>query len=118
MAVVGNLVRQVRDLRLERWTPVFLLARHRRIVKRLVLLQSLPDFEGQVQSRESGIRRLEQFDDALALPVVIEAAVFAHAFGQHLFARMSKRRMPEIVRQRDRLRQVLVQRQAPARSCG
>jgi hypothetical protein len=108
VAVVGNLIRQVRDLRLERWALVFVLSWDRRIVKRLVLLQSLPDLECQIQAGKGGIRRLEQFDDALALPVVVEAAVPAHAFGEHLFARMSKRRMSQIVRQRDRLSQVLI----------
>jgi hypothetical protein len=83
-------------------------ARARRFVKRLVLLQAFPDFEGQIQSRKRRIRRLEQFDDALALPVMVEAAVLAHAFGEHLLARVSKGRMPQIVRQRDRLCQVLV----------
>ena len=45
---------------------------------------------------------------------MLEAAVLAHAFGQHLFARMTKRRMPEIMGQRDRFRQILVQASARA----
>ena len=48
MAVISNLVRQIRDLRFERRTFVFFLARRRRIVKRLVLLQSFADFERKV----------------------------------------------------------------------
>ena len=45
---------------------------------------------------------------------MIEPAVVAHAFGQHLLAGMSKRRMAEIVRKRDRFRQIFVQ---PQRAC-
>ena len=42
---------------------------------------------------------------------MIEPAVIAHAFGQHLLAGMSKRRMAQIVRKRDCFRQILVQPQ-------
>ena len=42
---------------------------------------------------------------------MIEPAVIAHAFGQHLLTRMSKRRMTEIVSERNCFRQVLVQSQ-------
>ena len=44
---------------------------------------------------------------------MLEAAVLPHAFGQHLLARMSEGRMPEIMRERDRLRQILIQRERP-----
>jgi hypothetical protein len=40
---------------------------------------------------------------------VIEAAVVAHALGQHLFARMSKGRVSQIVRERDRFREIFIQ---------
>ena len=42
---------------------------------------------------------------------MLKSAVLAHAFGQHLLARMPKGRMPEIMGQRDRFRQILVQSQ-------
>ena len=42
---------------------------------------------------------------------MIEPAVVAHAFGQHLLAGMSKRRMAQIVRKRDCFRQIFVQPQ-------
>src|SRR5881275_276467 len=44
---------------------------------------------------------------------MLEAAVFAHAFGQHFFAGMPERRMPQVVRKRDGLRQVFIKTQSP-----
>src|SRR6476646_8955923 len=44
---------------------------------------------------------------------MLEAAVFAHAFGEHLFAGMPERRMPEVVRQRDGFGQVFIKAQGP-----
>jgi len=36
--------------------------------------------------------------------------MIAHTFGEHLLTRMAKGRMPEIVRQRDRFGEILIQR--------
>src|SRR5215471_12805501 len=44
---------------------------------------------------------------------MLEAAVFAHAFGQHLFAGMPERRMPEVVRKRNGFGQVFIKAQGP-----
>ena len=41
--------------------------------------------------------------------VVFEPAVASHAFGQHRFALVTKRRMAQVVRKRDRLGQIRVQ---------
>ena len=79
-----------------------------------MLLQTFAHFEGQVQPRKIRIGVLEQLDHAQALPVMIEAAVIAHAFGQNFFAGMPEGRMAEIVRQRDRFGQIFVQRNARA----
>src|SRR5207245_9599487 len=45
------------------------------------------------------------------LTIVVEPAVIAHAFGKHLLARMSQRRVAQIMRKRNRFRQILVQAQ-------
>ncbi len=108
MAVVGNLIGQVRDLRFQRRTTILFRARHRRIVKRLMLAQAFAHFERQIQPGKIRIRRLEQLDHPRALLVVVETAMLAHAFRQHFLARVSERRMPEIVRERDRLGQVFI----------
>ena len=73
-----------------------------------MLLQAFADFERQIQTREIRIRRFQQLDHAQALPVMVEATVFSHAFREHLFAGMPERRMPEIMRERNRLGQILV----------
>src|SRR5207248_44214 len=54
--------------------------------------QALAHFECQVQTRKIRIGIFKELDHSHALTVVIEAAVVAHAFSQHLFARMSKGR--------------------------
>ena len=110
VAVICDLVREIRDLRFQRRASIFFLSRSRRIVKRLVLLQSLPHFEGQIQPGKIRIGIFEQLHHAQALLVVLEPAVLAHAFRQHLLAGMPERRMPQVVRQRDRFGQILVER--------
>ena len=42
---------------------------------------------------------------------MLETAVALHALRQHLLAGMPKRRMPKIVRERDRFREIFVKRQ-------
>ena len=88
----------------------------RHLIKGLVFLQAFPHFERQVQARKIRIRIFEQVDHAQALLVVIETAVVHHAFREHLLARMSERRMPEIVREGDCFREILVQPQC-SRDC-
>ena len=106
VSVISNLVRQIGDLRFERWKPIFAL----------VLPQTFAHFEGQIQSRKIGISVLKQLNHAQTLPVMLEAAVIAHAFGKYFFARMSERRMAEIVRQRDRFGEIFIERKS-ARDC-
>ena len=71
--------------------------------------QALAHFECQVQTRKIRIGIFKELDHSHALTVVIEAAVVAHAFSQHLFARMSKGRVSQIVRERDRFREIFIQ---------
>src|SRR5689334_18533538 len=44
---------------------------------------------------------------------MLESAVLPHAFSQHFLARMTKRCVPEIMRKRNRFRQILIKRQSP-----
>ena len=74
-----------------------------------MLLQTLEHFERQVQTWKIRIRIFEQIHHAHTLPIVIEPAVLAHAFGQHLLARMSKRRVSQIVRKRDCFPEIFVE---------
>ena len=75
--------------------------------------QALDHLERQVQARERRIIRLDEFDDAQALRVVVEAAAARHQAVQRFLARMPEGRVAEIVRQRDSLGQVLVERERP-----
>ncbi len=63
---------------------------------------------------ENPDKGFEQLDHAHTLAVVIEAAVVAHAFGQHLFTRMSKGRMSQIMRESDRFGEIFIQTNARA----
>ena len=102
VTVIGYLVGEIGDLRFERRKAIFAL----------VLLQTFADFERQIQSGKIRIRVFEQLDDAQTLAVVLEAAVLAHALGENFFAGMSEWSVAEIVRKRDRLRQVFVERES------
>ena len=67
----------------------------------------------EVQAVERRVALLQLVDHAQALQVVLEAAVARHAFVQRVLAGMAERRVAQVVRQRDRLDQVLVQPQRP-----
>src|SRR5207249_3713747 len=47
------------------------------------------------------------------MQVVIESAIFGHADVQRLLTRVAKWRVPEVVGQRDRFRQILLQAELP-----
>ena len=74
-----------------------------------MFLQTLADFERQIQTREIRIGSLQQLHHSQTLTVVIEPAMIAHAFGQHLLTGVAKRRVPQVVRKRDGFRQIFVQ---------
>ena len=73
-------------------------------------------FEREVESLEFGVALLELVDHAQGLQVVLEAAVRAHAIVERVLARVAERRMSEVVREGDGLRQRLVQAQGAAPS--
>src|SRR5581483_165025 len=80
-------------------------------MKSSVFPQTLAHLECQVQTRKIWVRIFKELDYSHTLAVVIEAAMIAHAFGQHLFARMPKRRVPQIVRESDCFREIFIQAQ-------
>ena len=71
--------------------------------------QTLPHFECQIQTRKIRIRSFEQLHHAYALAVVIESAVVAHTFSQHLLAGVAKGRVSKVVRERYGFREVFIQ---------
>src|SRR4029453_4554503 len=112
MAVVGDLVREIRDLRFERGRPnLEVRMRAGQIVRSGVLDQAFPDFPTQVESRESGVFSFEFIDHMKALAVVLEAAMTAHQLIEGGFSRVAEWRMSEVMGQRDRFSEVFVQSQ-------
>ena len=88
VTVISDLIRQVRDLRFERWTAIFLFARCGRIIECLMFSQTFPHFEGQIKAGKIRVSVLKQLHYAQALPIMIEPAMFLHTFRQHFFAGM------------------------------
>src|SRR5690606_35538574 len=81
------------------------------VVLGLVLHDPLERLPGQVQAGEAGVAVLQLRDDAQALAVVVEAAHVPRQLVERLLARVTERRVAEVVGQRDRLGQVLVEAQ-------
>ena len=76
-----------------------------------MLGQTFQGFERQIQAIEGRVLALEPRHHLETLRVVVEAAIAGHDLGQRALAGMTKRRMAEIVGQRQCLGQVLVKGQ-------
>src|SRR5580704_6996927 len=116
--VIGNLVREISELRLESrlrapQKPLAQLPELPRIRGGAMFQDPLAALEGEVEAVEFGVLLLQLIDDPERLQVVLEAAEIAHALVQRILARVPERRVAEIVRQTDRLRQHLVQGERP-----
>src|SRR5690348_7564490 len=74
-----------------------------------MLEDALARFETQVQPIKCPVSLLQNIHDAQRLEVMLKPPVLAHAAVQRILTRMAKRRMPQIMRQRDCLDQILVQ---------
>ena len=127
VVVVGDIVAQGRDLRLRPGMAVELevviLAVFddggRQVGERAPLLEERPvvlhrplqGFPGEVEPVELGVAILELGQDAERLGVVVEAGIRLHHTVQRLLAGMAERRVAEIVSQRHRLAEILVETQ-------
>jgi hypothetical protein len=74
-----------------------------------MLEDALARLESEIEPVELGVALLQQIDHAQRLQVVLEAAVLAHAGVQRILPGVAERRVAEVVRQRHRFDQVLVQ---------
>ena len=114
VAVVGNFVRQVGDLRLQRGlvmlTPTGAFDRFKRDP---MLGQSFADFPTQIQARKPWVFSLQFLDDPEALSVVLEAAMVLHEPVEHGLAFVADGGVSEVVGQRDGLGQILIEAQGP-----
>ena len=84
----------------------------------VVLDQPFERLPGQIEPVEIRIAALERGDDAQRLRVVVEAADAAEAAVERALAGMAERRMAEVVRQRQRLGQVLVEAERAGERAG
>ena len=108
---VGDLVGAVGHLRLEARLARRRGHRHRVLPVAAVLEDALARLVAEVQAAERRIALFEPVDDAQALAVVVEPAVRLHQPREHALARVAERRMAEVVREHDRLGELLVQAQ-------
>ncbi len=74
-----------------------------------MLRQAFEGFPREVQSVEGQIFAFERRHDAQRLGVVVEAAVSLHGAIERALAGVAERGMAEVMRQRDRLGQILVE---------
>ena len=106
VVVVGDLVGEIGELGFEAGLlaldePLAHIAQRAGIGQRAMLQDAFAALEGQVQAGELGVALLEFIHHAQRLQVVLEAAVFAHAFVQRILPGMAERRMAEVVREAD-----------------
>ena len=74
--------------------------------------EAFADFPGDVQAGEARVFLLDEIDDAEALAIVLEAAVFLHEFIEGSLAFVAERRMAEVVREGNGLGEVFVDRES------
>ena len=117
--VVGDIVRQRGDLGLRAGMGVKLQVVPRRIsldgsgariclTRTIVLCHPFQGLPGEVQAVEVVVALLQGGQDAHGLRVVVETAVGLHRLVERILAGMAEGRVPEVVRQRQRLGEVLV----------
>src|SRR5262245_31197223 len=84
----------------------------------IVLDQPLERFPGEVEAVERRVAPLKRGHRAQCLGVVVEAAEIAEAAVKRTLTGMAEWRMAEIVRQRQRLCEVLVEAERPSQGTG
>src|SRR5690606_29628258 len=80
-----------------------------RMAQRAVLEDAFARLEREIEPGKRCIPLLELVDDAKGLQVVLEPAVFAHAIVELVLTGVAEGRVPEIVREADRLDEILVE---------
>ena len=83
-----------------------------------MLDQALQRLPGQVQPVERGVAPLEPGHDAQRLGVVVEAAERRHAVVERVLAGVAEGRVAEVVRQRQRLGEILVEAERAGERAG
>ena len=118
VVVVGDIVGKRRHLRLQRgigaeFEVIGCIEFTQRPVRRgdraVVLGQPFQGLPRQVEPVMLAIRRLDAHQRAQAIGIVVEPARLVERGVERLLPRMAKRRMTDIVRQRQRLAQILIE---------
>ncbi len=89
-----------------------------------ILLQQRPimldkTFQGldrKIEAVEGGITALKLGDDAKRLRIVVEAAIRPHQGVKRVLASMAERRMPEIMRERERFGEIVIEAESARQS--
>ena len=84
----------------------------------VVLDDAFQRFPGQVQAVEIGIAMFQRGHDPQGLGIVVEAAMILQAAVERALAGVAERRMAEVVRQRQCLREILVEAELPRQRAG
>ena len=116
--VIRNLIDEIDQLGFERRALVQEIFREIgkfsfRIVAR-VFDDAFANFKGEIQAGEIEIIVLELLDDPQGMEIVVEAAaaIFAHARIELMLAGVAEWRVPDIMRERESLREVRIQMQS------
>ena len=110
VAVVGDFISEIGNLRFERGVfgdETFPLAGM--VVSGLMFREAFQNFPRKIQAGKAGILFLQFLDDAETVEIVLKSAVAFHQAGKHHFALVTKRRMPEVVRERNGLGEIGVE---------
>ncbi len=112
MARIGDFIGEIRDLCLKRRGGVSLDGGWKNIAVG-VFSDPFAHIPGEVEAKKPRVFFFEGFDDAEALGIVVEPALVLQKTVQLLLAAVATRRVAEVVRQCDGLRQILIQAQSP-----
>ena len=123
MVVIGDLVSEVSQLRLEtrllpRQKAQAHITQSARIGCRAVFEYALAAFVGQIEPCKIGIAFFQFIDHAQRLQVVFEAAVLAHALVERFLAGMTEGRVAQVMGQADGLGQRFVEPQRARNRAG
>ena len=110
MCEVRDFIGQVDDLRFEAWisTRVEFLCGGT-VLEMRMLDDSLAHLEAQVEAAKIRVANFDPIDGAQALRVVIEPAVRRHQLVETFLSGMAERGMPQVVRERHRLGEFLIE---------
>ena len=76
-----------------------------------MLEDALPRFEAEIQAVELWVAALQPIHDTQALQIVLKAAKLRHAGVERILPCVAERCMAKVVRQTDRLHQILIEAQ-------